>query len=318
MSFASHKAAFTEWLNENMVKGGNDVSGRLVTAMALLERLRETPTLDLKEHMAGSGQQLVEHNGFVDRAIARFSVQSPVQERGRRSSNLNAWANSLFAWLVAAGFREGEIERNDDLLQGAQAMAACRLSLINEDKPLIARYSKGSAVAVIGDILDQAQEKKRAKDVAEYLVGAKLELRFGEGAVQPKNVNTPSLDQLADFRFGGAAFEVTTVTSADSAHLNKIGEILSNTGLELWLLTRKRDREKWQKAVDAKYGDQASRVVVTDIETFVGQNTSEIGHFEAEETRATLAALFARYTNRWLPMAGAGGLRIVDPEAYGE
>ena len=173
-------------------------------------------------------------------------------------------------------------------------------------------------MAVIGDILDQAQGKKRSKDVAEYLVGAKLELRFGEGAVQPKNVNTPSLEQLADFRFGGAAFEVTTVENPDRAHLNKIGEILANTGLELWLLTRKRDRERWQNAIDALYGDQGSRVVVTDIETFVGQNTSEIGRFVPEETRATLAELFARYANRWLPAAGAGGLRIVDPEAYGE
>lgn len=171
---------------------------------------------------------------------------------------------------------------------------------------------------MLGDILDQAQEKKRAKDVAEYLVGAKLELRFGEGVVEPKNVNTPSLEQLADFRFGGAAFEVTTVTSPDRAHLNKIEEILTNTGLELWLLTRKRDREKWQNAIDAMFGEQTSRVVVTDIETFVGQNTAEIGRFVAEETRATLAALFARYTERWLPAAGAGGLRIVDPEAYGE
>lgn len=203
-------------------------------------------------------------------------------------------------------------------LQPKDDVPGFTLSLINEDKPLIARYSKGSAVAVICDILDQAQEKKRSKDVAEYLVGAKLELRFGEGAVQPKNVNTPSLEQLADFRFGGAAFEVTTAASADRAHLNQIGEILTNTGLELWLLTRKRDREKWQNAVDAMYGDQANRVVVTDIETFVGQNTSEIGRFVPEDTRATLAALFSRYTNRWLPATGAGGLRIVDPEAYGE
>ncbi len=166
--------------------------------------------------------------------------------------------------------------------------------------------------------MDQAQEKKRSKDVAEYLVGAKLELRFGEGVVQPKNVNTPSLEQLADFRFGGAAFEVTTVVNPDKAHLNKIGEILSNTGLELWLLTRKRDREKWQNAIDVMYEDQSSRVVVTDIETFVGQNTSEIGRFVPEDTKATLAALFSRYTNRWLPAAGSGGLRIVDPEAFGE
>ena len=291
---------------------------RLVTLLALLERLRETPALDLDKHKSESGQQLVDHNRFVDQALGRFNVQSPVQEKGRRSNNLQAWAKPLFACLVNAGFAEGSVLENNELLSGAQALAAKRLTLINEDMPLIARYSMGNAVAIIGDILDQAQQKKRAKDVAEYLVGAKLELRLREGIVEPKNVNTPSLGQLADFRVGGAAIEVTILKRPDPAHLNQIGEILRDTGLLVWLLTRKRDRERWQKAVESLYRDQLGRLAVVDIETFVGQNISEIGFFEPEDTRAALAKLFERYTNHWLPPVGTGGLRIVDPEARQE
>jgi hypothetical protein len=62
-------------------------------------------------------------------------------------------------------------------------------------------------------------------------------------------------------------------------------------------------------------GEQAKRVVVTDIETFVGQNTTEIGEFEPDATRATRARMFERYAKQWLPQVGAGGLRIVDPES---
>ena len=314
MSFAEHEHEFTEWLDAKMKKGGRDVAARLVTLLALLERLKGSPVLSIDEHRAASGQQLVDHNHFVDQALARFGVQSPVQEKGRRSNNLQDWANPLFMWLADAGFKEGSVAENDELLYSAQAVVARRLTLINEDKPLIARYSMGNAVAVIGDILDQAQEKNRAKDVAEYLVGAKLELRLREGIVQPKNVNTPSLGQLADFRVGGAAIEVTTLKRPDPAHLNQIGEILRDTGLLVWLLTRKRDRERWQKAVESLYRDQLGRLAVVDIETFVGQNITEIGFFDPEDTRAALTKLFERYTNHWLPPVGTGGLRIVDPE----
>ena len=312
MSFSQHEGSFTEWLDGYMVKGGADVPARLLTLLGLLERLRDLPVLDLDQHKADSGMQLIDHNGFVDKALNRFGAQSPVQEKGRRSNNLHAWANSLFAWLIAAGFQPNSA--NDDLLTGAQAVAAKRLMLLNDEKPLIARYSKGTAVAVIADILDQAQEKKRAKDVAEYLVGAKLELRFGEGVVERKNVNAPSLGQLADFRVGNTAIEVTTVERADKSHLDQVTRILENTGLHVWLLTRMRDREKWQNAVDALFEAQAARIVVADIETFVGQNVSEIGVFRTEEVSATLARLFEQYTTHWLPPVGAGGLRIVNME----
>ncbi len=196
-------------------------------------------------------------------------------------------------------------------LSEIESIAASRLQVINEGKPLIARYNQGTAVAVIVDILDQAQKKKRAKDVAEYLVGAKLQVKFGEEAATPKNVNTPNRDRVADFQLGNAAIEVT-VNPPDNRHLNQIGEILRNTVLDVWLLVRRHDREKWQNAVDATVDKQIrGRVAVTDIETFVGQNVSEIAKFIPPITATTLSELFGVYNDRWLPEAGSSGLRIL-------
>jgi hypothetical protein len=79
---------------------------------------------------------------------------------------------------------------------------------------------------------------------------------------------------------------------------------------------QRRQAADW--AVDALYADQAKRIVVTDVETFVGQNSSEIGRFATKDTRATLGALFKQYNERWLPPVGAGGLRIIDPESLGD
>lgn len=314
MSHAANRDSFPAWMDEHMRKGETDVPARLLTLLGLLECLRAAPALDIDKHKAKSGMQLLDHNGFVDKALARFGAVSPVQEKGRRSNNLHAWAKPLFDWLRRSGFQENQRCANDDLLHWAQKKAAERLAVINEDKPLIARYNRGTAVAVIADLLDQAREKKRAKDVAEYMVGAKLELRFGVGIVTPKNVNTPSGVNLADFRIGNMAIEVTTVERPDKAHLEQLAEILSNTGLQVWFLTRLRDRERWQTAIDAMFGEQASRIVVADVETFVGQNVTEIGGFQTQDVHNELARLFEQYSRRWLPSAGAGGLRIVNVE----
>jgi hypothetical protein len=318
MSSTARVEKFPIWLDEHMVQGQRNVPARLLTLLGLLERLRETPILNLDSHRAPSGAQLIEHNSFVDAALARFKVESPVQEKGRRANNLNAWTPPLFKWLTDSGFPDLTAEQQKEFITAVQAVASARLNTINEDKPLVARYNKGTSVAVIADLLDQAQAKKRAKDVAEYLVGAKLELRFGYGIVKAKNVNAPSLGQLADFRVGNTAIEVTTVGSADKSHLDQVKDILKNTGLQVWLLTRLPDREKWRNVIDAVFGDQAARIVVADIETFVGQNVAEIGKFETEEVKAALARLFARYEEAWLPNFGAGGLRIVNPEAAPE
>lgn len=306
---------FPVWLDEHMAQGKRNVPARLVTLLGLLERLRNTPVLDISSHRARSGMQLIEHNAFVDAALARFNVESPVQEKGRRANNLNAWISPFFEWIQDKGFTSFADQQREDFITALQSVASQRLVVINEDKPLIARYNKGTSVTVVGDILDQAQVKKRGKDVAEYLVGAKLEIRFGIGVVKAKNVNAPSLGQLADFRVGDTAIEVTTVERPDKSHLDQVKDILKNTGLQVWLLTRLKDREKWQNVVDVVFGAQATRIVVTDIETFVGQNIAEIGRFDVKEVKETLAKLFARYEAGWLPGFGAGGLRIVDPEA---
>jgi len=94
--------------------------------------------------------------------------------------------------------------------------------------------------------------------------------------------------------------------------------ILKDTTRQVWLLVRLRDREKWQNVVDASFSEPlAERVITADIETFVGQNVSEIAGFDAGKVATALGTLFTIYNERWLPAAGTSGLRIVsgDPDA---
>jgi hypothetical protein len=318
MATNQYDNSFINWLDEHMKKGASDQPGRIVVVMATCERLRENPSLRREDHLTSSNMQLIEHDHFVGISLKRCGIISPVSAFGRRSSNLGAWIGPLLEWIESQGFASMDTCEKEEFLTEIESIAAARLQIINEGKPLIARYNQGTAVAIIEDILNQAQKKKRAKDVAEYLVGAKLQIKFGETAAKPKNVNTPNLNRLSDFHFGNAAIEVT-VNPPDNRHLSQITEILNNTGSDVWLLVRRNDREKWQNAVDATVDKQLrGRVVVTDIETFVGQNVSEIGVFMPPTVAITLTELFSIYNERWLPKAGSSGIHIisVDPEHH--
>jgi hypothetical protein len=316
MDSAQIEANFSEWLDSHVKKktAGPDVAARIVVVLAMLERLRELPDLSVDVHLSKNYQQLNEHNKYVKQALDRHSLISPLTEHGRRASNVAAWSTPLFDWLRNAGFDRLSTSKQHTLLDILAGVAAERTRLINEAEPLVIKFNKGSARAIVSDLLDQAQAKNRAKDVAEYLIGAKLQLLYGDSLIQPKNVNTPS--EFGDFQVGNAAIEVT-INAADSRHIDQVQRLLGNTTLEIWLIVRLSDRERWQNVVDATFGHLIGRIVVTDIETFLCHNVSERSAFEADATREMFCTLIEIYNTRWLPNAGGNGLRIIsgDPDS---
>jgi hypothetical protein len=92
--------------------------------------------------------------------------------------------------------------------------------------------------------------------------------------------------------------------------MKQVEDILDNTDLEVWLLTRLRDCPKWRKKVDTEFDQKGLRVVTGGIEMFVGQNIWEIGKPKRQTVRETLYELFTLYNARWLPATGAAGLVI--------
>ncbi len=307
-------AQFEAYLAEYMRLGrtsADDTPGRLAVLLGLLERLREVPLLEKEAHLTDSNQQLKSHDHYVKAGLARFGVKAPVSARGRRGIASGSWHPALLEWLSVRSFNSfDELERGA-LLDAIGRVVAARLGSLYEAKPLVARFNIGTAIAIVADLLDQAQEKNRAKDVAEYLVGAKLELRFGLDSVPRKNVNAPNVDRPADFQVGGTAIEVT-VNGPDSRHVEQIQRILADMTFDIWLLVRLRHCAPWRKAVAKSIAEsERGRVAITGIETFVGQNVSEMARFEPTDVVQKMAELFAIYNGRWLPENGADALRIV-------
>jgi len=309
--------SFDKFQQQQMKKGGRFVPARLQAALALLEKLRDNPSLRLEDHVASKGSSGLEsHETYGNRAHARFEIEPINKNHGRRSSNLQDWGQDLLDKLTRGGFEGASPNARLALITLAQESFAAVLRSIVEQGPLEARIRRRAAEFVIADVLKQAEEKNKAGDVAQYLVGAKLMLRFNRDIpVLPANKGDRKsrLDpnaRLGDFEIENAVIEVA-LGLPDDKHLTQIAQILDNPEAEVRLLTREDRVEVWRKEVDTSDEIDALRVVVSSVVTFVGQNISELGEFSSEGKSFQLQALFDLYNKHWISKVGTPGIAII-------
>jgi hypothetical protein len=298
-----------------MRKHGRVVPARLQAALALLEKLRTHPSLNLTDHLASKGSSGLEsHETYGNSAHQRLKLEAINKNHGRRSSSLQDWGQELLDILKDAGFAEAKSGASSQILDRAQIAIAEHLRGILEQSPLEVRVRGRSAEAIIRDVLMQAEEKGKAGDVAQYLVGAKLSLRLKlDIPVLPVNKGdrksrTDRASRRGDFEIANAVIEVA-VGLPDEKHLAQIDDALEDTDSEVWLLTRGDRVAMWESALKSE-GLNTSRVVVTSVEAFVGQNITELGSFSAKGKVVQLQALFELYNSKWMSQVGTPGIRI--------
>jgi hypothetical protein len=291
------------------------VPARLQAALLLLERLRDHPILVLDEHFSKPGSSgLTSHERYGNQAHQRFGLVPINKNHGRRSSSLRDWGQELLDSLRAAGF-EDEGQRTQ-LIDTAQQFFAAPLRAIINEEPLEARLKNRTAEAIIADLLKQAEEKGKTGDVAQYLVGAKLRLRFNRPfpAVRANLGNRRSRTdphaRLGDFSLEDGVIEVA-VGLPDDAHLDQVTDILEESDNEVWLLTRAERVDVWKSELAKLEPKESRRIVVTSVEAFVGQNITELGSFAAKQKAQKLRELFDIYNSEWITALNEpGGIKI--------
>jgi hypothetical protein len=298
-------------------KGDRFVPARLQAALAILERLRQYPSLSLSEHLSQSGSAGIQgHEGYGDKALERLRLQPINKNHGRRSSNLPGWGQQLLDAIAALGFARATPDGRSRILDEAQQVFAAPLRAIIEENPIEVHLRDRTAEATVRELLLAAEEKGKSGDVAQYLVGAKLALRLNRQVpVYPANKSdrTSRFDhapRLGDFEIENAVIEVA-VGLPDDKHLRQVAEIQDKSDAEVWLLTRADRVETWQRELANTEDVEIKRVVVTSVESFVGQNITELGQFSAKGKAEQLKALFDLYNARWVAKIGPPGIRIV-------
>jgi hypothetical protein len=316
MKNPTKNVAIEAFLQKHLKKANRFIPARLQAALALLERLRDYPSLVLSEHLSQSGSAGIQgHETFGDKAIARLHLQSINKNHGRRSSNLPGWGQELLNTVAASGFAVASSEARSNIIDEVQQVFAEPLRAIIDENPLEVRLRERTAKAIVKDLLCAAELKGKLGDVAQYLVGAKLALRFGRDIpVYPANKGdrTSHFDaapRLGDFEIENAVIEVAAGLP-DEKHLQQIAEIQEKSDAEVWLLTREDRVETWQRVLENAADVDIERVVVTSVEAFVGQNITELGEFASKGKLDQLRALFALYNTRWVAKVGTPGIRI--------
>ena len=304
------------FVNGHMKKGGRLVAARLQTALALLEKLRTAPSLSLADHLASPGSSgLKSHETYGREAHKRLALKPINKNHGRRSSSLQDWGQELLEALRRSGFVETNPRARTRLIYTAQKFLGNELRAILDQDPMRVAVGTRTAEAVIGDLLTQAGVKNKTGDVAQYLVGAKLMLRFDitipvHAANKPDRTSrSDSTPRLGDFEFNDAVIEVA-VGPPDEKHIQQVAEILEDTTAEVWLLTRADRAAAWRNELENCNEIEMRRVVVASVEAFVGQNITELGGFSTASKANQLQALFAIYNSRWVEEVGTPGIRI--------
>ncbi|MCC5786734.1 MAG: DUF4928 family protein [Phycisphaerales bacterium] len=308
-------AAAIEKIIAEMSDGERIVPARLQAALALLEKLRRDPVLELTEHMSGEGSSgLKSHETFGKAACDRFNIDPPNKTHGRRSSEIRSWGPRILDALRSTGFEAAAPPQRESMLDAAQTVVADHLRRYAESGPIAVRCRNRSVTAVVAEIIKQAEDKRKSGDVAQYLVGAKLEARFpGIDLKRAANCGdgTWAKDEtasLGDFQIGTTVIEIA-VGRPDEKHIDQIASIVSTDAFETWLIVRSDRRDAWiRELADAEV--DMNRVSLLGINEFIGQNLGEMGRLDRSQAMAEFKKMIDAYNDEWVARFGSTLIRI--------
>lgn len=292
-------AAFRRWYDSLRPRYGGTLpaKGTIGGALVVLDRLQQNFDLSIDSHTAKGGSQISGAGGGALKAILeRFSEARPfLQEGGRTNRGLRGDIKRLLDAIACAKLeRLPEARRNDILTQFQQFLIGKIRDYHDLQRIEIIYDSSKSMWQCICDLLDTAREGSKDGPVAQYLVGAKLQLRFPHIEISNESFSTADLQlgRYGDFYIGNTVFHVTI--SPTPALYEKCRRNLKD-GLKVYLLVR--DKEVIGTKQNAE-NIAAGQIVVEPIETFVGQNLDELAIFSNERRATEFKRLLETYNRR--------------------
>jgi hypothetical protein len=147
---------------------------------------------------------------------------------------------------------------------------------------------------IVREILEQARETKKEGPVAQYLVGAKLQLRYPGEQVENFSFSTSDVQQgrPGDFLLGDTAFHVTV--SPTPGLYERCRENLRND-LRVYLVVPDRILVGAHQNAESI---EPGRIFVESIEGFVGGNVDELSAFARSRFLAQFRLLLETYNRR--------------------
>ncbi len=289
---------FEQWYEELPKRiAGFPAKGTIGGALVVLERLRTECSLDIGDHTAKGGSQIRGVSGSsVSSILSRFGeTRSFLSEGGRTNRGLPEAIRALLSCLGRARLAEMDQEERDLVLTDLQRFLVARVQEYHARQRLeIAFDARRPVWHAVRQLLDVARQEGKEGPVAQYLVGAKLQLRFRGVTVGNESYSTADqqLDRPGDYVIGSSAFHVTV--APQPGVYDRCRENLRD-GLTPFLLVPDRvlvgTRQNAEQA-------EPGRIAVESVESFVGQNVEELSEFSERERSHQFAELIRVYNER--------------------
>ncbi|MHB1079272.1 MAG: DUF4928 family protein [Prosthecobacter sp.] len=168
---------------------------------------------------------------------------------------------------------------------------------------LEAEVRRRSVEATLQDLLLTAAIHGCCAELALGLVDAVLAKSFRREASISSTV-------AYEFFIGNVVIKVV-MDPLNHRHYEELKQRVTSSKREVWLLTRSDRTIGWRDAVRGTVKIPRGRVVVRSVESFVGQNITELAGFSAAGKVSQLKELFELYNTRWIAKVGTPGIRII-------
>ncbi len=291
---------FSEWyanLPTYRATGG-PARGAIGAALVALERLKEKYDLNLDSHRTAAGKsQIIGLSGVaVARILKAHGETRPFLTEGGRTNRGAAGAvSSMLDALKRTDLQKLDSSARIKILDALQAYLIERVREYHGRQRLKIVYDPTqTARQSIHDFLALAQVEGKEGPVAQYLVGAKLQIRFPGLQVENKSYSTADeqSDRPGDFLIGDTAFHVT-VSPMPGLYEKCKRNIQS--GFRVYLLVPERivvgTRQNAESAAPGK-------IAVESIESFVAPNIEELATFSKSELVHSFKRLMETYNER--------------------
>lgn len=290
--------AFDAWFHDLKKYGDIPAKGTIAGALIVLEKLKEQVSFEITDYTAKGGAQIMGVSGqAVRKLLADHNETRPfLSEGGRTNRGLRGDIESLLQVLRSSGFGDLKKSNRKKTATELQSYLVERIKDFHGRKRLTFVFNaEETAQQVVQHILELAKERGAHGQVAQYLVGAKLALRFPDLTIRNDSYSTADSQtgEAGDFKIRDTAFHVTV--SPTLGHYDRCKANLEQ-GMRVYLLVPSAVVLAARQNVTNQLDDK--RVSVCAIEEFVGQNIDELAEFSRIQFVDTLHQLLETYNRR--------------------
>ena len=302
---------------ESLPDSARRVRGNVAGALMLLDRLRSELEFDIGFHKASSSDQLRNATGKnLKTILARHGEDRTfLKEAGRTNRGLMQNMELLLTTLAGSGITELAEDELSAAIDEMQSYLVERVQNFLDSAKISFDYRASmSSREIVAGIIDTASKRQKAGDVAEYLVGAKLALRFPSYDIRNSAASAADVqtDEHGDFQINDCVFHVTV--APNSGHYEKCRSNVDN-GLRVFVLVPDDSLMGTRQNVQNIEGALGDRVSVESIESFVSQNIEELSEFASSKVATNLRLLLEKYNERVAEVETDLSLQITIPAA---